>query len=136
MEKYNNQEVKEVSNYYMEHLRDIREKIFLDYVHIIEDMITQGIEIKFNAIILAISGSIFPIYKGEICRLNPIYIRDGNIKIASYAEGEYFDYKDRTLENAVQTYNTALKLNWVPLKLYGLMDTYIIAYHEFNNRET
>lgn len=26
MEKYNNREVKEVSNYYMEHLRNIREK--------------------------------------------------------------------------------------------------------------
>lgn len=131
MEKYNNREVKEVSNYYMEHLRNIREKIFLDYINEIEDMISQGCEIKFDAIVLSISGSVFSVYKGEIRRLNRMHVRDGNIKIASYAEGDYFDYKDRTLENAVQTYNTGLKLKWVPVKIYSLLDTYIIAYHEF-----
>ena len=131
MEKYNNREVNEVSNYYMEHLRNIREKIFLDYIHEIEDMIAQGCEIKFDAIVLSISGSVFPVYKGEIHRLNRMHVRDGNIKIASYAEGDYFDYKDRTLENAVQIYNTGLKLKWVPVKIYSLLDTYIIAYHEF-----
>ena len=131
MEKYNNREVNEVSNYYMEHLRNIREKIFLDYINEIEDMISQGCEIKFDAIVLSISGSVFPVYKGEIHRLNRMHVRDGNIKIASYAEGDYFDYKDRTLENAVQTYNTGLKLKWVPVKIYSLLDTYIIAYHEF-----
>lgn len=132
MEKYNNREVNEISNYYMEYLRNIREKIFLDYIHEIEDMITQGFEIKFDAIVLSISGSVFPVYKGEIHRLNRMHVRDGNIKIASYAEGDYFDYKDRTLENAIQVYNETLKLKWVPVKIYSLLDTYIIAYHEFN----
>lgn len=131
MEKYNNREVNEVSNYYMEHLRNIREKIFLDYIHEIEDMISQGCEIKFDAIVLLISGSVFPVYKGEIRRLNRMHVRDNNLKIASYAEGDYFDYKDRTLENAVQKYNETLKMKWVPVKLYSLLDTYIVAYHEF-----
>lgn len=131
MEKYNNREVKEISNYYMEHLRDIREKIFLDYIHEIEDMIAQGYEIKFDAIVLSISGSVFPVYKGEIRRLNRMHVRDNNLKIASYAEGDYFDYKERSLENAVQKYNETLKMKWVPVKLYSLLDTYIIAFHEF-----
>ena len=131
MEKYNNREVNEVSNYYMEHLRNIREKIFLDYIYEIEDMIAQGLEIKFDAIILSISGSVFPVYKGEIRRLNRMHVRDNNLKIASYAEGDYFDYKERSLENAVQKYNETLKMKWVPVKLYSLLDTYIIAFHEF-----
>lgn len=135
MEKYNNREVNEVSNYYVEHLRNIREKIFLDYIHEIEDMIAQRFEIKFDAIVLSISGSVFPVYKGEICRFNHMHVRDNNLKIASYAEGDYFDYKDRTLENAVQVYNETLKLKWVPVKIYSLLDTYIIAYHEFKKVE-